>query len=833
MTSTRPLLFGIVLALAILAPLAGAADDAQYLDGLRGRGLYELAEKYCADRLADPAISNAQRARLTIEWSRTLAQHALEAPPAEASRLWQQADRVVDEFAARNPGHPQLILVRSQGALAQAARGEAAREEVEGSSDPQAVEAARGVLRGAIAELGGLADAIAAQLKQSGRGRPDALSPAQLQSLEMNVRVELARALRNQALCYRPGTADRINSLSLAVESLSGVARDPLGTPLEWSVALEEIACLRLLGEYPDAEKKISQLEKNKPSLDFAQQLRAERIRLALAGGHLDEALSEAGAAGRQPPTGADSEMARLEALLTAWRRADQRQNAAEAADWQQRAVEQERAINRAFGTQWMRKAEMLLARTMAESKLPQGAEALAQTAESYYRSGQVDKALDAFDQASGKARGQQPERAFDWGLAAATIEKERGHYREALARYRALAAAAPESTKAADAHLLAVYCAAQLAQAQQPPNLDEYEQLLREHVATWPEGPTASQAFSWLGRLAEHRHNWQDAVEALRHVKPGDPQFADAVEAVGRSYDAWLEELHERGQDGQRLADEALAWFEQITPPRGAKPNAAARAAALAAARIWLKEMPTGALPAERLLSAALENDPQSPDDWKANARRLLAAALAAQGKTAQAGELLDQLPHAGTADALALFQSVSEIRRRAGGDVQRRLAEVELVAADNLLEQRGQLDGPTLRAVTRERALALAALDRRKEAIDALQALAGAHPGDGQTREALASLLMAGDEADVRMALAKWGEVASRSRPGTPRWFRAHYALARTQLALGQASDARATIQRVASRYPDFGGDVRQRQFDQLSAEIEKPPTRASPGN
>lgn len=816
---------------ALAASAAGASDDEQFLDGLRARGLFELAEKYCADRLADARIPAIQRADLTIELSRTLAQHALEAPPAEAPRLWSQAERVVEEFAARYARDPKLLLVRLQGALATAAQGEAARQEIEGSSAPQAVDAPT-ILRRAIAALGKLADEIADRLRRRGRARgaETELSTAQLQSLEMNVRFELARALRNQALCYPSGTADRINSLSRAIESLAPLLAQQLATPLVWSAALEEIACLRLLGEYPGAERKLARLKKSQPQPEFADQLRAERIRVALARGQIDEALSEAGAAGRQRSS-AVVQFARLEALLAAWRRASERRHAAEAADWQRRAVAEVRAIERSYGPRWMRKAEKLLARAMADSSGPQTAELLALAAASYYRSGQVDKAIAAYDRASEQARDErQPEKAFALGFTAATIEKERKRYRDALARYGALAAAFPEEPKAAQAHLLAVYCAAQLAQVHEPPDLDEYERLLREHVATWPSGTTASQAWTWLGRLAEHRHAWRDAIEALAHIQAGDPQFADAVATMGRAYEAWLEELHGSGESGERLADQALAWFERVTPARGAKPNAATRAATLAAARIWLKEIPTGALPAERLLRAALDHDPGAPEDWKTAVRRLLVPALAAQGKGAQADAMLEETPHASAADALALFQTLSDVKRRASGNVHRKLAEMALDIEDKLLERPGALDDATRRAVARERALTLAALGRQKEALAALQALARAFPRDGRTQEALAGLLSAGDDDDLQAALPKWSEVAARSRPGTPRWFRAHDGLARTQLRLGQVAAARATIERVRSKYPNFGGEGTKRKFDALSAEIDQPPERAS---
>jgi hypothetical protein len=829
-------LFGTAVWLATLAFIAGravgASDDQQYLDGLRARGLFELAEKYCADRLADERIPDARRADLTIELSRTFAGHALDAPPAEATRLWRQAERVVAGFAAEHPRNPKLVLVRLQGALAMAVEGETAREAIEGSSNPESLEAARGVLRGAIATLGELSNEIAGQLKRRDRAPagPDELSAPQLQSLEANVRYELARALRNQALCYRPGTADRINALSQALEALAPLPRENPRTRLDWSAALEELACLRLLGEYPGVEHNLARLEKSRPRPEFAGQLRAERIRVALARGQVDEALSEAGASGGQQPTGAEAQMARLEALLAGWRRAGGQRNDAEATDWQRRAVEQVRTIGRSYGPRWMGKAETLLARAMADSTGPQSAELLAQAAAGYYRSGQVDQALAAYDKASLRARElRQPEQAFQAAFTAATIEKERKHYRDALARYRALAAQ-PEQPKAAEAHLLAVYCAAQLAQAQQPPKLDEYERLLREHVAAWPDGPTSSQARTWLGRLAVHRGDWHDAVETLRHVKPADPHFAEAVETIGRAYEAWFDDLHQRGGNVGRLPDEALEWFEHVTPPRGGKPNAATRAAVLASARIWLKEVPTGALPAERMLREALDYDSDAPEDWKAAARTLLVLALAAQGKRAEADAVLKQIPRATAPDALASLRMLWDVRRRANADARLNLAGVELAAEDDLLNRRKELDAATLRTVARERAVTLAILGRQKEALAQLQTLARAFPRDGQTQEELARLLSSGDEPDLQAALTKWSEVAVHSRPGTPRWFRAHYGLARTQLELGQVAAARATIARVASKDPQFGGDGMKRQFNQLSAEIEQPPERAS---
>ena len=79
---------GVMLALAMSMVCAcsttglAASDDERVLQGLRERRQFELAEKYCSDRLFDSQLSEARRVELVIELSRTLAEHAAASAPA-------------------------------------------------------------------------------------------------------------------------------------------------------------------------------------------------------------------------------------------------------------------------------------------------------------------------------------------------------------------------------------------------------------------------------------------------------------------------------------------------------------------------------------------------------------------------------------------------------------------------------------------------------------------------------------------------------------------------------------------------------------------------------
>src|SRR5688572_21966456 len=107
-----------IVALLVLAPIArGESADARFLAGLRQRQLFGLAEIYCADRLKTVATEDETRAELTIEFIRTLAEHAVNVQPEERAALWSQARAVAADFLRQTPLNPRAIQVRLQDAL--------------------------------------------------------------------------------------------------------------------------------------------------------------------------------------------------------------------------------------------------------------------------------------------------------------------------------------------------------------------------------------------------------------------------------------------------------------------------------------------------------------------------------------------------------------------------------------------------------------------------------------------------------------------------------------------------------------------------------------------
>ena len=74
-------------------PLAATPPTPQerYFSGLRERGLYETAERVCREELDRKDLDSASRLQLTLEFSRTLTEHAQLTDGQQQREMWTQA----------------------------------------------------------------------------------------------------------------------------------------------------------------------------------------------------------------------------------------------------------------------------------------------------------------------------------------------------------------------------------------------------------------------------------------------------------------------------------------------------------------------------------------------------------------------------------------------------------------------------------------------------------------------------------------------------------------------------------------------------------------------
>ncbi|HWB13801.1 MAG TPA: hypothetical protein VG826_31535 [Pirellulales bacterium] len=814
-----------------------AGVEPTFLAGLRDRRLFTLAEERCRQRLAETGLSEATRVDLAVELSRTLTEHALHEGRTEREQLWRAAIEAVGSGGVEPFKGSRRLLLDVQQGLVRLARGELARQEAElaGSNDAS-LEAARGELRSAIGLLQTTLKEVTRELRQASQSRrteAEDLNANELASLERNLQYQLARAFRNQGESYPPKSADRSNSLRQAVEQLQPLATAE-SDPVAWQARLGEIICLRLLEDFEGAAAKVAKLNDSDLPATMAPAVKAEQIRLLLDQHRLDAALA---AAEKVQASGvditADLDYAILEAYLAAWRAAATGKRPNDAAQWQNRAAELVAEIDARFGRYWSRRAEMLLAGSVTRAGSTQNLAVLVRAAESFYRSGQFEQSLEAYDRAARQAREEKQASAFDYAYTAAAIEQQRGRHADAAKRFRSAALDNVANARAAEAHLLAIYNLALAAKNVAEKDSDVpaasgessrgYLELLQEHLDRWPRSPTVGQARVWLGAFYERQEKWSEAIDAYKAVPVDDQQGLSAMDGVSRCYQRWLAALAAAGRPTRDVAGKAGAYFERIvTGNRGSLPerwSETERLAATSAAAVWLEYSDGEFARAERFLSAALADSSNAPEAWTSSAQALQIFAIAAQGRREEAAQLLSQLSADAPEQTLVLIEGLRRSAEKAPPKVKRELAELQLQASKRLQTRLADLSPEEQRRFQRAYVAALAVAERHDEAVAAAKRLADAYPRDGEIQEEYARLLVDSDDPkSLEAAALKWRDIGQKTRQGSDRWLRSMYYQALAAQRLGKPEHAARLVKFTESLVPELGGAEMKARFHEL---------------
>jgi len=802
---------------------ASAGDEMRFLDGLRQRRLFGLAETYCQKRLATTQLSETERAQLITELIRVFAEHAVNLPPPQRAPLWQRAHRTATDFRTNHAGHPRLVLVLVQDALAFLSEGELARREAEVAPRPQsALEAARGTIRKAIAVLEEIDKRLGELIPLARRSSPrgDALTVGQLSSLQQNVRYLLARAYRNRALCYPLRSTDRVAALTQAIDQLKKPLLElPPDDTLIWRIHLDQAVCQRLLGARDQAAQLLAELDKRKLSPRESLRVRAERARLQLSAGQTQQALLTIGK-GRELEgvVSAELDFAHLETFVALWQAAGDAGDASLAQRWQQKSVAAVKFIEHTHGRYWARRAELLLIGT-GKQRSTGSVEILARTADDLFLKGQLGDALLTYDKAARNARDSgRSDQAFELAYKAGLIEQQRRRNREASQRFRELALSHKDHPQSCNAHLLSILNAAEMAK-EDATKLAAYVDLLEEHLSTWPGGQTANTVRVWLGERYEGDQEWGLAIDTYRLVPPDSKQYGTAVKAVAGCWLNWAAQRKASGEAVVEVALQAAAFCDQVVGDPDEQWTEAQRIGATTGAQVRLLYLPDRAAEAYDLLAAALAGSAAAENAWKSAARTLLVAALGVvPGRIEDARSELNELPDATLGDLLNLMDVMAAVSESAPSNRRREPAELQLAVVARLGKLDSDLDGTTRSRVAVARARALVSAQRLDDAIAAYRELAVQSPGDLAIQLAYAQTLSQADSQEhLRQALVRWRILASRTRPHSVHWLQAKYSVALTQFKLGDKRSA-AKLIRYLQATEDLSAGGRQEQFAEL---------------
>jgi len=551
----RSWLLSACLPIAFVPAARGEPHDAAFVAGLRERQLFELAERYCVDRLSSSQTSEVERADLAVELIRTFASHAGHVPQADRATFWQAAHSAAADFDRKWSANPRRILVRIQAALVPLAQGELAWKELEAGSLPaERIEPARQALGQAAQLLAAIDKELVRDIPLRRRTPPksDELSAEELLSLDQQVQYQAARARRLRGLLYPPASDDRLAQLVAARQILEPlrvqVAADDVRAGL---VRLELAECLRLAERYDEAAESLLGLDAEGVEAGIRLQARAAALRLAIAQRNSQEMrrlVEEGDIVSGQ--AAAELDLARLEALVSL-------------GDFS-KAESAVKQISLRHGEYWNHRVGQLLV-----TALPRGATKSAdlptRRGDALVLAGKLDEALADYDRAAEFAYQAADEgAAFEAAYKAALAAQQSKRSTDAANRFRNLATTSPKHSQAAAAHLLAAWNAK---------DTEEYPAILREHLATWPASDSAAQARLWLAQWAESHGQWQEALDNYAAIGGSSPLYAEANSRLaqlakeqsgsGPVQEAYAASLLEAGD--QKLLQTALSQWQRV----------------------------------------------------------------------------------------------------------------------------------------------------------------------------------------------------------------------------------------------------------------------------
>ncbi len=821
--------------LIIGAGLAARAEDLASIkrvtQGLRERRLFSLADRYCRERLGVSPLSDAEQAQLTIEWIRSCAEQAMNLPAERREESWQRARQIAADFAARNPDNPQRVLVQLQDCLTLLAQGEQLRMEAEIAPDAgSGLEPARNAIRQGERGL----EKLLEELPKAGASRAPAaagaLSAQQIKSLAVNVRYQYAVAFRSMANCYPPGSADRTAALQKSLEQLQEILRqrddDPRTTA---EVRLDQIACLRLLGDNAGAKELMAALPADAVPAEFQARRMAERTRLTLRTEGPERALSELAAEPLPPgaPHSAELDFARLEALLASWQSAIRGKDDPLSAKWREQALALVREMEHRYGGYWGRRAELLLLE-QGRGQIAGSADMLERTANGFYLQNRFQEAVTAYDEAADAARKEgNAAKAFESAYRAALVQQNQRQYHDAARRFRQLALADASCAQADNAHLLAIVNQAQ-AVAVDPKAEEAYSSLLDEHLRLWPAAASTADVWLWKGKWHESHRRWKESTQAYRGIPPTSPLFEDAMTAAMRCWLNWLDELRQgrQNKEAELVATEAADFFESLianADPPGQPDHAEqlATTCRLRAARLRIEFTSPNYRNLETMLAAAGASKSATPEQ-KAEAQALLAVALAGQpGREAEAGRAAAAMAKLPETQLWLVLQQAMDMAGAAGDPSRRTLLAVFALQVLDQIGPEAKMSESRRMQVQQWRALANEMRGNRPEAIRLLKDLALQFPDDISAQEALGSMLLRDSSGtSAREALDQWRRIAARTRPGGEPWLRAKYNVALAQLRSGDRAAA-ARLIRYVQATENLNGSGWQARFEALLRE------------
>lgn len=872
----RPLAFSF-LALTLAAAAAQPSPAERYFDGLRSRGLFDLAESEALRRLAHkPSVD--EQATLVMELARTFAEHAKYADGAEQAELADRADEAVAGFLAEHPKYPGRVRLEVLAGELALTRGETARWLAELVPDqPEHRTRATQDLGDAVARLTEAERLISRRFRDRSRSRTteqsEPLATAELAALLTRTRLALGTAELERA---RLDGSDA-GHLAAAEEWLEPVAKGPAAEESTWRAGTLFAEAARLAGKPDLARRRLLTIDTAGLADEAKDAVAAVSVRLWLDEGKPDEAADFLIDYRRtRGSLSGELRLLQVRSLAQAATALEKLGKKPEADGLREQIPTVVRWTEAEQGGYWAYRVR--LAARDAERSGRYGVEVADQVrdAETAVAQGKTEEAAAAYTEAE-RLAADEPETASQFAFTRAVVLLKADRFEEAAEAFASIAARYPESARTAEAHLLSAYALGRSNdRAPSTARRDAYVARLEEHRSRFAAAPTAAEATARLARLMEGRRQYSKAIPLFKELAADPERGPSARAAVARNYENLLLHLRESRRTAATPAETAardaqlskwsinatrdlVALTEPLRSDVARSQPLSTQEAELALRSAQLLSGRGGdPAAADRLLDLLAEavaaDRPEAEQAFWLAARRsalpLRVISLASRNRYAEAVALVDGLVDAPVGDLLAVVRGLTELTdptsggssSAAFGAVEEaagpRLTELRQSAAELLASRRSELAPEDVRQLDLLLAKANLADGRATVAAGQYEAALADRPKDkALLTRAATELLDSGEAEAVRRARDYWRRLESLEKKGSEPWLRARLKVAESSFALGEVAEARKVLTVTTLLYPDLGSPETKagyraalRKTDAATSQPTTPPSRRS---
>ena len=808
--------------LLLLATAGTRADEyeARYLDGLRSRQLFSLAEKYCEDLLAGK-LTQDRRAEAAIQLSRTRLEHGKHTEPTVRATHWSEATQALAE-ARKAIGDPDLrAMLTAQAAVNLAHQATYLRWQSEVASQ-------NGLLREqALIKIDQAARAVQAarDLKSFGG------TAFQQEHLRNTLSLEQARLIVNRAR-LEPAGAERVELAGQAEDILKRLAASAVDNHIKIEALILSAECSRERGDGTKTSALLEKAIENATSNVDRDRILAEKIRGLLYEKRPDEAATMLIRYRKQRGSlSGELHVLRMQSLIGLWEVADQAKNQAAADGLLKQMQASARYAHLEVGGYWAYRCDQLLASAKTIGELGANLAALKQKAEQLIASNDFVAATNTLSEAIVLAEKERRitvaiQLYYQLGM---TLVNQKEYEPAADAFYKSATLVQPAK---ANGHLMFAWCLGQVYR-QQPTqkNRQQYTQALDNHREVFPKAETFGEATFLRAVLEERRLQNTKAVELYVQIPADHQRIGQTKAAVARCYSKILNRLQSLKRpdllaEWQRKATNHVAASVQKLPPSPEPLTKEQAELAIYGAAIALQgQSPDYAASADLIHRGVAVVQQQPPSPWtealmlEADRWKLITAI--ASGDAADTRQWLQQQRQRKPTELFSVFQALDNRVPTNDAQLLSLVAGVKLQLGDYLLSRRAELPKPEQLELTVTMVEQFQLANRPADAVQ--QAKFVASSGSLSHIERTANLIQ-GISAREPQQLAKsmWGQVASQSKPGSKPWLTAQLHVAQCEFTLGNKDASRKILARCQLLYPKLGGDSLKKAFERLQRQV-----------